>query len=96
MSEITRETVEKIAQLANLKVDKIEAGHFADQLAKILEHFYKLNELDTQGVPQTVHALPIKNVWRPDEMKPGLENAEALDQAPDAYDNAFRVPRIIE
>jgi aspartyl-tRNA(Asn)/glutamyl-tRNA(Gln) amidotransferase subunit C len=96
MAEITTETVKKIARLANLALTEEETARFASQLEKILEYVHKLNELDTRGVPETVHALPLQNVWREDAVTPGLDRDAALAAAPDPQDGCFRVPRIIE
>lgn len=96
MAEITRQTVEKIAQLANIRVDGDEAELYAEQLESILDYIHQLNELDTQDIPQTVHSLPIQNIWREDQVKPGLTQAQAVDGAPESEDGCYRVPRIIE
>ena len=96
MPEITEETVEKIARLANLKLEAGERVRFMADMEKILEYMSKLNQLDTTGIPPTACALPRQNVWREDEVLPGLDRSEALAEAPDVRDNCFRVPRIIE
>jgi aspartyl-tRNA(Asn)/glutamyl-tRNA(Gln) amidotransferase subunit C len=38
----------------------------------------------------------MENAFRPDEIRPGFTSEQALSNAPDAADSAFRVPRIIE
>jgi aspartyl-tRNA(Asn)/glutamyl-tRNA(Gln) amidotransferase subunit C len=96
MAEITRAAVHKIAQLANLNLGEDETAQLASQLEQILEYIRKLNQLDTKGVPQTAHALPLQNVWREDVVKPCLDRDEVLAAAPDPQDGCFRVPRIIE
>ncbi len=96
MPEITQATVEKIARLANIRLGQEEAGQYAKQLEHVLEYIHKLNELDTHGIPETVHALPLKNIWRLDEVQTGLSQDQALDQAPEAQEGCFRVPRIME
>ncbi len=96
MPEITQATVEKIARLANIKLNDGEADRYARQLEHVLDYIHQLNQLDTKGIPQTAHALPLKNVWRTDSVKPGLTQPEALAQAPEAQQGCFRVPRIME
>ena len=96
MPEITRETVQKIARLANLTLSDSEQVLYTEQLEKIVEYVHKLQELDTTGVPQTTHALPLQDVWREDEVKPSIDRDEVLSEAPDPVDGCFRVPRIIE
>jgi aspartyl-tRNA(Asn)/glutamyl-tRNA(Gln) amidotransferase subunit C len=46
-------------------------------------------------VPPTAHPLPLVNVLRPDEVRPGLDRDEVLAEAPAAEDGQFRVPRIL-
>lgn len=96
MPEITEETVKKISRLANLRLDADETVRFTEHLEKVLEYMRKLNQVDTAGIPQTAHALPRQNVWREDQVLPGLDRSEALAGAPDVRDDCFRVPRIIE
>ena len=54
-----------------------------------------MSALDTADVPPTAHPLPLVNVFRPDEARPGLPRDEVLAAAPQAEDNRFRVPRIL-
>jgi len=96
MPEITRATVHKIARLANLALNEEETERFASQLEKILEYVHTLNALDTRGVTETAHALPLQNIWREDVPAPSLDRAAVLAEAPDPQGDCFRVPRIIE
>ena len=61
----------------------------------ILDHAARVSALDTVGVPPTAHPLPLVNVFRADEVRPGVDRDEVLSQAPDVDDNRFRVPRIL-
>ena len=40
--------------------------------------------------------MPLTNVTRPDRPQPGLTAEEALSGAPEAEQQRFRVPRILE
>ena len=46
-------------------------------------------------IPPTSHAVPLENVFRPDERRPGLTQEQALACAPAAEDGRFRVPQIL-
>ncbi len=94
--KIDQETVEKVAHLARLEVSEEEKEVFANQLSDILEHADKLNELDTEDVEPTAHALPIKNVFRKDEVRDSLSPEEVLKNAPEADQGMFKVPQIVE
>ena len=95
MSRITIEELKHVAQLARLSFtdEKLEA--FADQLNDILGYVAKLEELDTEGVEPTTHALHVTNVFRQDIAKPSLRVEDAVSNAPEEEDGAFIVPRII-
>ena len=62
----------------------------------ILEHAADVAALDLADVEPTAHPLPLVNVLRPDEVRPGVDRAEVLAQAPAAEDGRFRVPRIMD
>ena len=92
---ISREQVAHVAHLARLALTDEEIDLFTGQLAAVLEHAEDVEALDTEGVPPTAHPLPLKNVLRVDEARPGVDRAEVLAMAPSAEDNRFRVPRIL-
>ena len=93
---ISRDDVVHVARLVRLALSDEEISTLQEQLGRILEHAERVTSLDTEGVPPTSHAIPISNVTRPDEVAPGLEQDEALANAPEAESGHFRVPRIIE
>jgi aspartyl-tRNA(Asn)/glutamyl-tRNA(Gln) amidotransferase subunit C len=94
-SRITRSDVEHVAMLARLGLTDEEIEEFTEQLGVILEHAAQVSALDTADVPPTAHPLPLVNVFRPDEVTPGLDRDEVLSQAPAAEDGQFRVPPIL-
>jgi len=94
-SRITRADVEHVAQLARLALSEEEIASLTQELGAILEHAAQVSALDTHDVPPTAHPLPLVNVFRPDEARPGLPRAEVLAAAPEAQDDRFRVPRIL-
>ena len=94
-ASITRDEVAHLARLARLALDADELDRFGPQLDVILWAVSRISELDTADVPPTSHALPMTNVTRPDEVRPGLTQSQALAMAPAAEDGRFRVPRIL-
>ena len=92
---ITRADVEHVAQLARLELSDEEIDALTAELGVILDHAAQVSALDTHGVPPTAHPLPLVNVLRPDEPRPGLPRDELLGEAPAAEDHRFRVPRIL-
>ena len=96
MMKITKEQVEQVARLARLAASEKEKELFTRQLGEILTHIEKLKELDTSKVDPTSHVLPIKNIFREDEVRPSLPREEIFKNAPDRTEEFFRVPKIIE
>jgi aspartyl-tRNA(Asn)/glutamyl-tRNA(Gln) amidotransferase subunit C len=89
---ITREQVLHVARLARLEVPESELDALRTQLGDILDAVSKVSELDLAGVEPTAHPLDLVNVWDEDEPRPSLPRDEALANAPDPADGAFRVP----
>ena len=96
MAKLTIEEVEHVANLARLTFSDAEKEKLTEQLAEILGYIEQLNELDTDDVGPTSHAIPVKNVVRPDVVVPSLTQDEALANAPSNVDGLFEVPKIIE
>jgi len=94
--KITKEQVEHVAKLARLAITEEETERYSQQLSNILTYIEKLKELDTSKVEPTSHVLPMKNIFREDEVEPSLPREEVLKNAPDRTEEFFRVPKIIE
>jgi aspartyl-tRNA(Asn)/glutamyl-tRNA(Gln) amidotransferase subunit C len=91
---ITKEDVLHVAKLARLEIPEEEIDRVRDQLGAILEAVGKVGELDLLDVEPTSHPLDLVNVWAADEPRPSLPREEALANAPDPADGAFRVPAV--
>ena len=93
---IDRKAVDHVARLARLDLSEDERRRMQTELSKIIEHAEAIQALDLDGVEPTSHAIPLRNVMRPDEVRPSLDPEEALRNAPAAEDGRFEVPRILE
>jgi aspartyl-tRNA(Asn)/glutamyl-tRNA(Gln) amidotransferase subunit C len=91
---ITREDVLHVAALARLEIPEDEVDSVRDQLGAILEAVGKVAELDLSEVEPMTHPLDLVNEWAEDEPRPSLPREEALANAPDPYEGAFRVPAV--
>lgn len=96
MATIDREVVERVAEMARLALTEEEIELFRAQLGSILEYAKAVDELDTEGVEPTAHAVALQNVLRDDVARPSLPKEAVLGNAPEAQDGCFRVPRIME
>lgn len=93
---LTQEEVRHVAELAKLRLTEAEIAQYAEQLSAILDYAELLQEVDTSHVPPTPYVLPLANVLAADEPAPGLSNAAALANAPDAANGFFRVAAVFE
>ena len=96
MPAITRAEVAHLAHLARLDLAEEELDHYAEQLDVILQAVARVSEVAADDIPPTSHPVPLVNVTRPDEVRPGLTREDALAAAPAVEDERFRVPRILE
>lgn len=96
MEKITIKEVEHVANLARLEFSEEEKKKLTQQLARILDYIDQLNKLDTTNIEPTSHVIPMRNVVRPDEVKPSLIKEDALANAPSKVNGLFEVPKIIE
>jgi aspartyl-tRNA(Asn)/glutamyl-tRNA(Gln) amidotransferase subunit C len=96
-ARFSRSDIEKVAALAQLRLDDEEIELYARQLDEILAYAVQVQSIDTTGVPPTASVLTRHAVDRPDELTPCLERDLALANAPDANIEAgfFKVPRVI-
>lgn len=92
---ISRDEVAHLARLARLAVTDAELDLFAGQLEVILGAVARVGEAAADDIPPTSHAVPLQNVFRPDELRPGLSQEQALSGAPAAEGGRFRVPQIL-
>ena len=110
--KVTEKDVAYVADLANLDLTDEERSGMVRDLNSILDYVDRLNELDTSDVPPMAQVSdrygvdPAKKgserfsyAGREDiveGLRKSLPHDEALANAPDADDNFFRVPKVIE
>ena len=88
--------IQYVAHLARIELTPAEEQKLGAQLSHILGYIEKLKELDVSRVEPTAHAVPLANVTRPDQVRPGLSNEEALRNAPAKARGLFIVPKFVE
>ena len=93
---ITPEDVRRVAELARLELSAEEEQRFAGELGAILDYVAKLAELDVSEVPPTANALDVGDAFRDDEVTNVPDPERLLANAPDRWQDFFRVPKIIE
>lgn len=87
--------VERIAQLARLRLDAGECRALTDELARILDYVRQLDVLDTSDVDPLDHPLDLADATESDEPRPSLDREDALRNAPQHDGTCYRVPAVL-
>ena len=95
MSNISRDDVANLAKLARIDLSEDELNHLSQELSVILDAVARVQEVASADVPPTSHPLPLKNVFRDDEVRQSLLPQEALSGAPAQEEQRFKVPQIL-
>ena len=95
---LTVEEVEKIADLSRLNFTPEELLRFVDQFQKILTHCAQLEMLPTDDVEPTYHAFAeeLTTTMSEDRVGTSFSSEQSLANAPDAAEEYFGVPTVIE
>mmetsp|Transcript_32671 Transcript_32671/g.55098 ORF Transcript_32671/g.55098 Transcript_32671/m.55098 type:complete len:164 (+) Transcript_32671:54-545(+) len=100
--EVDRAAVEKVAQLAQLRLQDSEVEQLTPQLQKILQFVRRMDELDTSNVEPMCFVgaesggKPLENVLSDSDNVVQFDNRERLiSSAPDFMDGYFRVPKVL-
>jgi aspartyl-tRNA(Asn)/glutamyl-tRNA(Gln) amidotransferase subunit C len=98
--KISRQDVERVAELAYLDLSEAELDSYRNQIDDILEYIGKLDELDTSRVEPMAQVLADDQsadaTLREDVVVPCNVAGDVLKQAPDPEAPYFRVPKVIE
>ena len=93
---LSAEEVRHIAILARVGVTDEDVKLLQEQLSNILENFEVINSVDTEGVPPTAHAVPMRNVMRKDDVQPSYPVGEILTNAPNSENNFIKVKIVLD
>jgi aspartyl-tRNA(Asn)/glutamyl-tRNA(Gln) amidotransferase subunit C len=109
---VTEKDVAYVAELANLELTAEERTAMLRDLNSILDYVDRLNELDTSDVPPMAQVSDRYGVDESKQggerfayasredvlegLRKSLPHELALENAPDADENFFRVPKVIE
>jgi aspartyl-tRNA(Asn)/glutamyl-tRNA(Gln) amidotransferase subunit C len=96
VSEIDPGVVRYVADLARIALTDEEVERFTKQLSVVLDAVGKLRDVDTEAIPPAASVLPLENVLREDEARPGLTVEQTMRNAPARDGDLFRVQTIIE
>ena len=92
---IDDDTLDKIAQLANIKIEDSEREKLKHDMTAILAWVDKLGEIDTSKVKAITHMTGERNRVRKDIDKQNIPVEKALQNAKLKSGNYFVVPKVI-
>ena len=92
---ISREEVIHIAKLACLNLSDAEIEKYTKDMQEILELANMVNNVNTEGMNETVAANNKRNVLRKDEVVDFGNRELLLQNAPSQDEGMFRIPKVI-
>lgn len=95
MTTISTSDIQHLASLSNLALADDEVDGLRQDLENIIGYIEQLGELDTSGVEPTYQVTGLANVWREDEIQPGVSRETLLDLAPEKQNNQVKVPQVL-
>lgn len=93
---VDTETVKKIARLARIAIDDVEAEKMVGELNGILEWVEQLGEVDVTGVEPMTAVIANTTRLRDDIVTDGDVRDKVLANAPAKEGSFFGVPKVIE
>lgn len=98
--KVNRDDVERVAQLAHLRLTPNETQSMLHDLNAILDYVAQLGELGTDSVSPLAQISELDAVgsdaWRSDTIQPSLDRATVMAEAPETDGVFFKVPKVIE
>lgn len=88
--------IEKLADLARIRLTDAEKAAYSQQLADILGFFQQLQAVDVGGIEPMAHPFEAEAPLRPDEAVEGWPAERALANAPEQKDSQLVVPKVVE
>lgn len=94
--KITDELIGYIEDLSRLYLSEEEKERAKKDLSDILDYTEKLNELDTDGLPEMSHPFDAVNCFRQDVVTNGDDRENLLSNAPERKGSYFKVFKTVE
>lgn len=95
MTTISTSDIQHLASLSSLALADDEVDGLRQDLENIIGYIEQLGELDTSGVEPTYQVTGLANVWREDEVHPGVSREALLDLAPEKQNSQVKVPQVL-
>lgn len=93
--KIDNNLILKLENLSRLKLSVDERVSMISNLSDMLKLVEKLEELPTDNVEPLIYINGETNIWRNDASETLISAEMAVKNAPEAQENFFSVPRVI-
>ncbi len=92
------EQIEQISVLARLSLTEEEKKQYAEQLSVVLDYIEVLNEVDTEGVPETSQVTGLEDIVREDQVIDIPEDIKQklIESFPGQKGNLLKVKAVFE
>lgn len=94
--EISNQTIDKLANLAQLQFSESEKVEIKKDLEKMVGFIEQLQKVDTSNIEPLLYITDAVNILRDDEVKGSVTVKEALLNAPNKDNQFIKVPKVIK
>lgn len=94
--KVTRDVVEKIAELAQLQIKDSEIDNVIEKMNQVLVMVEEMQAVDTSGIEPMAHPLDATQTLRADNITEGNQRAQFQVIAPETQAGLYLVPRVVE
>ena len=88
--------IEKLAELARVRVAGEDLGEVTTRIASILELVDQMQAVDTTGIEPMANPLDARQRLREDQVTEGDRRNEFQSLAPAVEDGLYLVPRVVD
>ena len=94
--KFNNEEIRKIAHLARININEIEANKVGEKLEGILGLIEQMTQVNTDGIEPMAHALDITQPLREDKVTADDIRKKSLNLSQETDQSLFIVPKVIE
>lgn len=94
--KVTRDVVEKIAELAQLQIRESDIERVIEKMNQVLDLVEEMQAVDTNGIEPMAHPLDATQTLRADKITETNQRDQFQELAPDTQDGLYLVPRVVE
>ena len=96
MTKLSKNDVNRLANLAKLRLTDAELEQFSGEFSSILEYIEQLKDVNTEGLKPTYQVNRLSTVTRPDELVDyGADQKTLLQNVPKVREQQIEVKRVL-